>query len=161
MDTESNNFEPRITTDAVQNGIRYVSAECCEMVCSRNILMSLFPALPTREGEKPDYVINKLQFVGGCQGNTSGICQLVKGMKVKEVISRLDGIDCQCRGTSCPDQLARVLKKVVESVHTKVRETITLEELAAEVMKESHVRCATPLLQSEDIKFAETTDKEI
>ena len=149
MDT-TNNFEPRITTDATQNGIRYVSAECCEMVCSRNILMAL-------RGD----VIEKLQFVGGCQGNTSGICQLVKGMKVKEVISRLDGIDCQCRGTSCPDQLASVLKKVVESVHTKVRETITLEELAAEVMKESHVRCATPLLQSEDIKFAGTTDKEI
>ena len=33
MNTELGNFEPRITTDATQNGIRYVSAECCEMVC--------------------------------------------------------------------------------------------------------------------------------
>jgi hypothetical protein len=31
-------------------------------------------------------------------------------MTVEEAIRRLDGITCGKRGTSCPDQLAKVLK---------------------------------------------------
>ena len=46
--------------------------------------------------------IESVQFVGGCNGNTQGISSLVKGMKV----------DCNGRGTSCPDQLAKALKSI-------------------------------------------------
>lgn len=56
-------------------------------------------------------IITKISFLGGCNGNTQGICKLVTGMPVEEVIKRLDGIDCGGKGTSCPDQLAQALKE--------------------------------------------------
>lgn len=49
-------------------------------------------------------------FTGGCQGNTTGVSKLVAGMKVRDAIDRLEGIDCGGKGTSCPDQLSKVLK---------------------------------------------------
>ena len=55
--------------------------------------------------------IKSVEFVGGCSGNTQGIASLVKGMKVEEAISRLEGIRCGFRPTSCPDQLATALKQ--------------------------------------------------
>ena len=55
-------------------------------------------------------IIKEVQFVGGCNGNTKGISALVKGMDVNEAISRLEGITCGQRSTSCPDQLAKALK---------------------------------------------------
>lgn len=58
-----------------------------------------------------DGVISDVQIIGGCHGNGQGICALLKGMIVKEAISRLEGIDCHQRGTSCPDQMAEALKK--------------------------------------------------
>lgn len=54
-------------------------------------------------------IVNEVVFDGGCHGNTQGITKLVKGMKVDEVINRLQGVDCRGRGTSCPDQLAKAL----------------------------------------------------
>ena len=54
-------------------------------------------------------VIRKVEFVGGCRGNTQGISRLVVGMKVDDVIERCKGILCQPT-TSCPDQLARALE---------------------------------------------------
>lgn len=54
-------------------------------------------------------VIDSVEFVGGCAGNLSGIGQLVKGMTVDEVITKLEGIDCKSKGTSCPDQLSKAL----------------------------------------------------
>lgn len=54
-------------------------------------------------------IIKNIEFIGGCQGNLTGISKLVLGMNVDEVISRLEGIDCGGRGTSCPDQLAKCL----------------------------------------------------
>ena len=54
--------------------------------------------------------VKKVQFVGGCHGNTQGVSKLVEGMKVEDVINKLEGIDCKGKGTSCPDQLAKALK---------------------------------------------------
>lgn len=51
------------------------------------------------------------RFIGGCSGNTQGLCALIKGMKVDDAISRLEGIRCGFRPTSCPDQLANALKE--------------------------------------------------
>ncbi len=59
-------------------------------------------------------VITSVEFFGGCMGNTTGIASLVRGMKIDDAISRLEGIDCRGRGTSCPDQLAKALRKIKE-----------------------------------------------
>ena len=56
-------------------------------------------------------VIEQVQIVGGCHGNTQGLSKLLVGMEVKEAINRLEGIDCRGRGNSCPDQLAQALKE--------------------------------------------------
>ena len=57
-------------------------------------------------------VIEDVSFVGGCNGNLQGISRLVKGMKVDEAISGLEGIKCGAKSTSCPDQLAQALKSI-------------------------------------------------
>ena len=58
--------------------------------------------------------IENVKFVGGCNGNTKGISSLVKGMKIDDVITKLEGITCGFRPTSCPDQLATALKQIKE-----------------------------------------------
>ncbi len=68
--------------------------------CSREILI-----------ETNGDVIESVEFVGGCRGNTQGVARLCKGMKIDEVIARCEGIPCQ-GNTSCPDQLARALKQM-------------------------------------------------
>ena len=68
-------------------------------VCSRNIRFTL-------DGD----VVRDVQFTGGCHGNLQGIAKLVEGMKIDDVIERLDGINCNGKGTSCPDQFAQALK---------------------------------------------------
>lgn len=57
-------------------------------------------------------IVNEIQFVGGCNGNTKGIASLVKGMKAEDVIARLEGVTCGMKPTSCPDQLAQALKQI-------------------------------------------------
>lgn len=56
--------------------------------------------------------IRRVCFTGGCHGNAQGIAALVSGMRLEEVIARLEGIDCKGKGTSCPDQLAKALKQM-------------------------------------------------
>ena len=58
--------------------------------------------------------VKDVQFVMGCHGNTQGVAKLVEGMDIHEVIKRLKGIDCNGRGTSCPDQLAKALEQYLE-----------------------------------------------
>lgn len=58
--------------------------------------------------------VKDVQFVMGCHGNTQGVSKLVEGMDIHEVIKRLKGIDCNGRGTSCPDQLAQALEQYLE-----------------------------------------------
>ena len=63
-------------------------------VCSRSIEIEL----------DENHIITNVKFNGGCNGNTQGIASLVKGMKAEDVIERCKGINCNGRGTSCPDQ---------------------------------------------------------
>ena len=70
-------------------------------VCSREIIIDV-----------EDGIVSNVKFIGGCAGNTQGIGAVVKGMKVDDVIRRLDGINCGFRGTSCPDQLAKALTEI-------------------------------------------------
>ena len=62
-------------------------------------------------------VITKATVFGGCNGNLQGICRLIEGRKIDDVIKTLKGI--KCRGsrtgeTSCPDQLALGLEANVK-----------------------------------------------
>lgn len=71
-------------------------------VCSRQI-----------EFEVEDGIVKNLKVIGGCNGNLQGIAKLVEGMKLEEVIEKLKGIDCAGKGTSCPDQIAKALEKIL------------------------------------------------
>ena len=71
-------------------------------VCSRKIDIEL-------DGE----TITKIKFTGGCNGNTQGVSRLCEGMNIHDAIAKLEGIDCNGRGTSCPDQLAQALKEAL------------------------------------------------
>lgn len=70
--------------------------------CSNSILFEI-----------DDNKVHNVQFVGGCSGNTQGVSRLIEGMDVNEAISRIEGIHCGPRPTSCPDQLACALKKAL------------------------------------------------
>lgn len=63
--------------------------------------------------EVEDGVIQKVEVIGGCDGNLQGISALVVGMKAEEAVRRLEGIRCGLKSTSCPDQLAQALKQAL------------------------------------------------
>jgi uncharacterized protein (TIGR03905 family) len=65
----------------------------------------------TFEIEEETNIVKAVHFIGGCNGNANGISRLVVGMPVDEVIDKLEGITCGYKSTSCPDQLAKALKK--------------------------------------------------
>lgn len=69
-------------------------------VCSREMIFEI-------EGD----IVKSVKIVGGCAGNTLGLSNLIKGMKIKDVIEKLKGIPCGFRSTSCPDQLAKALEE--------------------------------------------------
>ena len=92
-------FDVKLISNTLEDGIQKASFLTGEAVCSRQIDIEL-------EGD----IVRSVRYTGGCHGNTQGIGALVAGMKKADVISRLEGINCKGRGTSCPDQLARVLK---------------------------------------------------
>ena len=88
-----------IVSDEVVDGVRCIVATPSAKVCSKQI-----------DIEIKDGVIQKVVYTRGCEGNAKGIGALIKDMTVEEAIKRLDGITCGKRGTSCPDQLAKILK---------------------------------------------------
>lgn len=67
-------------------------------VCARKITFDL-----------EDGIVTNIRFIGGCSGNTQGVSLLANGMTADEVISRVKGIKCGMKSTSCPDQLAQAL----------------------------------------------------
>nr|WP_320012899.1 TIGR03905 family TSCPD domain-containing protein [uncultured Desulfobulbus sp.] len=71
-----------------------------EGVCAKSISFDI------EEGK-----LRNLHFTGGCQGNLRAISVLLEGMPVEEVISKVKGITCGTKGTSCTDQLAQILEK--------------------------------------------------
>ena len=66
--------------------------------------------------EVEDNKLKNVTFEGGCAGNTRGVARLIEGMDIDDAISRLDGIHCGPRPTSCPDQLAKALKQYKENL---------------------------------------------
>jgi len=71
-----------------------------KMTCSKQIRIET-------EGD----IITRVEFVGGCTGNTQGVARLAEGRKIDEVIDLVKGIQCR-GGTSCPDQLAQALMQI-------------------------------------------------
>ena len=61
-------------------------------------------------------IINSVQFIGGCNGNLQGITRLVTGKSADDVIKLFEGIKCDKKNTSCPDQLAKALRSAVAQV---------------------------------------------
>lgn len=72
-------------------------------ICAQKIFIDL----------NDDGTVANVEFLGGCHGNHQGINNLVKGMQAEEVISRLEGIRCGMKASSCPDQLAQALKELI------------------------------------------------
>lgn len=91
----------KIVSDKTKDGIRYVVATPSAKVCSKQIDIQI-----------KDGIIQSVVYTKGCEGNAKGIGALIKDMSVDEAVKRLEGINCGKRGTSCPDQLAKVLKSL-------------------------------------------------
>lgn len=91
----------QIVSDKVEDGVRYIVAIPSAKVCSNQIDIQI-----------ENGIIQSVVYTRGCDGNAKGIGALIKGMSVEEAIKRLDGITCGKRPTSCPDQLAKVLKQL-------------------------------------------------
>lgn len=89
-----------IITDETIGSTRHIVA-IPEGVCSKLIELNL-----------KDNVIENVSFTSGCSGNLQGIAALVKGMTTKEAASKLRGIMCGVKGTSCPDQFAKLLDRI-------------------------------------------------
>ncbi|MDF2905068.1 MAG: hypothetical protein K0R34_389 [Herbinix sp.] len=71
-------------------------------VCSREISFEI---------DEKTNTLTALNFKGGCNGNASGISKLAVGMNIDDLIRKLEGVTCEFRSTSCPDQLAKALKE--------------------------------------------------
>lgn len=96
---EDTSYMKIISDSTTVDGTRIVNYKPSRIVCSKNI-----------EIHVKDGIITFARFTQGCDGNTKGVCALIRGMKVQDAIDRLDGIPCGRRSTSCPDQLAHALK---------------------------------------------------
>lgn len=72
-------------------------------VCSREITFDM-----------EDGLIKNVKFIGGCSGNAQGVSRLIEGMPAKEAVSRLSGIRCGLKSTSCPDQLAKAIEEALK-----------------------------------------------
>ena len=136
-------------------------------VCSTDIIIDI---------NEDNNTINDLQVIRGCNGNLKGISSLVKGMKVEDVISRLQGIKCGFKNTSCPDQIACALKEYLEKMfdnrntqlaHNLLHHSVNLQEgekiliemlgtacsgLAIELIKQAKEIEAIPLFNIIDYK---------
>lgn len=91
----------RIIKDEMVDGVRCIIAAPSAQVCSRQIDIRI-----------KDGIIQEVVYTRGCDGNAKGIGALIKGMSVEEAVRRLSGITCGRKSTSCPDQLARILKSL-------------------------------------------------
>lgn len=75
-------------------------------VCSRSTQVVL----------NDDHTIESVEVIGGCNGNLKGIMSLLKGMKAEDAIARMKDINCNGKGTSCPDQIAITLTETLEKM---------------------------------------------
>lgn len=62
-----------------------------------------------------DNRLSQVSFTRGCPGNLQAIAKLVEGMELEEVITRLKGIRCGNKTTSCADQLVSALEEHIKT----------------------------------------------
>lgn len=63
-----------------------------------------------------NHIVQNVNFVGGCPGNTIGVAQLVRGRKAEDVVALLENVKCGTKSTSCPHQLAVALKEAIRRI---------------------------------------------
>ena len=100
MENKGDDF--KILSDTVNDGVRHITAATSALVCSRQIDFDII-----------DGKVLNLTYIRGCEGNLRAIGRLVEGMPATDVARILAGVDCHGRGTSCTDQLSRVMTKVL------------------------------------------------
>lgn len=100
MENLGNDF--KIVSDEVKDGVRHVTAVPSALVCSKQIDFDIV-----------DGKLHNVKYVRGCDGNLQAVGRLLEGMKVKKAVEILDGVNCHGRGTSCTDQLTRIITKVL------------------------------------------------
>ena len=72
-------------------------------VCSRQIEVAL-----------EDGKITSVEILGGCEGNLQGVSKLLVGIDAEDAITRLEGIRCGFKSTSCPDQISKALRMCID-----------------------------------------------
>ena len=78
----------------------------CKRTCSRSVTITF----------NENNIIEEVKFLGGCHGNTQGVAKLCIGRHLQEVHDILRGIDCNGRGTSCPNELALGIEEILNSL---------------------------------------------
>jgi len=91
-----------IVSDTVSDNVRTIIATPSPLVCSKKFTIKI--------DTRTDKII-ECTFLRGCEGNLKAISVLLKGMTVRDVVTKLNGNTCGRRGTSCMDQLSRILKE--------------------------------------------------
>jgi len=72
------------------------------------------------EFDVTDGRVSGLRVTGGCHGNLQGLAAMLEGQPAADVISRLKGIRCGNKATSCPDQIACALQQATNSQNTNI-----------------------------------------
>ena len=92
-----------IVSDETKDGVRSLVVTPSQKVCPSQLDLDIFVK---------DRTIKGFHFAGGCPGNARAVALLTTGMSIQDVIAKFRGLPCGRRGTSCPDQLARVLESL-------------------------------------------------
>lgn len=91
-----------IVSDSVVDGVRHITAVPSSLVCSKQIDFDIV-----------DGKLHNVKYVRGCDGNLQAVGRLLEGMEPQRAIDILSGVNCHGRGTSCSDQLTRILRAVL------------------------------------------------
>lgn len=91
-----------IISDSVVDGVRHITAVPSSLVCSKQIDFDIV-----------DGKLHNVKYVRGCNGNLQAVGRLLEGMEPQRAIDILSGVNCHGRGTSCSDQLTRILREVL------------------------------------------------
>ncbi len=91
-----------IVSDSVVDGVRHITAVPSSLVCSKQIDFDIV-----------DGKLHNVKYVRGCDGNLQAVCRLLEGMEPQKAVDILSGVNCHGRGTSCSEQLTRILRAVI------------------------------------------------
>lgn len=90
----------RIISDTISNGVRHITAVPSTLVCSRQIDFDII-----------DGRLHNVKYIKGCDGNLQALGRLLEGMPAEQAVKILSGVNCHGRGTSCSDQLTRIIRQ--------------------------------------------------